>query len=92
MTPINVNPPTSLHEVIKRLPPECHWAVQRFDSSDNGLRIAQAIQNGTAITLSDGSFMDGFGTSAIIIEATDPGDKIIAVNISPGPSDTHSSY
>jgi hypothetical protein len=91
-TPATTNPPTSLCEAIKRLPPECRWAVQRFNSSDNGLCIAQAIQNGTAIALSDGSFKDGFGTSAIIIEATDPGDNIIAVNVVPGHRDTQSSY
>ena len=91
-TPASVHPPASLNEAIECLPPECRWAVQRFDSSDNGLRIAQALQNGTAIAVSDGSFKDGFGTSAIIIEGSDPGDNIIAVNVVPGHSDTQSSY
>jgi hypothetical protein len=89
---VNINPPISLTDAIQCLPPECKWAVQQFHSSDNGIRIAQAIQNGTAIALSDGSFKDGFGTSAIIIEASDPGDNIIAVNVVPGCKDTQSSF
>jgi hypothetical protein len=38
-TTVTVNPPTSLHGAIEQLPPECHWAVKQFDSSDSGLRI-----------------------------------------------------
>lgn len=61
-------------KVIAQLPPGSHWVVvqQLFDSPDNGLlHIAQAIQNGMAVALSDNSFKDGLGTSAIDIKAFD---------------------
>ena len=84
-------PPLSLAAAIENLPPGSKWAVSRFDATDNGHRIAQAIRNGTAIALSDGSYKDAFGTSAIIIEAEDADHNIIAVNVVPGnPSDQNS--
>jgi hypothetical protein len=55
--PVNEIPATLL-DAIAQLPPESRWAVEQFDARDNGLRFAQAIQNGTAIALSDGSFKD----------------------------------
>jgi hypothetical protein len=60
------HPPQTLAEVIEQLPPGSRWAVQRFDTTDNGERVAQALRRGTACALSDGFFKDQFGTSAII--------------------------
>jgi hypothetical protein len=85
--PNDNTPITSLEDTIENLPPASRWAVSRFDATDNGTRIAQAIRDGKAIALSDSSssfFKDGFGTSALIIEAEDPEDNIIAVNVVPG--------
>ena len=76
--------PTTLAEAIEHLPPGNQWAVRRFDSTDNGDRVAQAIRAGTAIAISDGSFKDRFGTAAIVIEAEDSEHNIIAVNVVPG--------
>jgi hypothetical protein len=85
-TPNDNTPIPSLEDVIENLPPGSRWAVSRFDATDNGTRIAQAIRDGKAIALSDGSFKeDGFGTSALVIEAEDDSeDNIIAVNVVPG--------
>lgn len=52
----------------------------------------QAICNDTAITLSDGSYKDGFGTAALIIEAEDDKHDIIIVNVVPGNPSDQSSY
>jgi hypothetical protein len=87
--------PPSLEDEIENLPPAgSRWAVSRFDATDNGTRIAQAITDGKAIALSaDGSFKDGFGTSALIIEAEDHSeDNIIAVNVVPGNTKDQGSY
>jgi hypothetical protein len=54
--------------------------------------VAPAIRDGTAIAISDGSFKDGFGTSALVIEASDSTDNIIAVNVVPGNLADQGSY
>jgi hypothetical protein len=90
--PAAIDNPTSLAAAISQLPLECRWAVQRFDAPDNGMCIALAIQQGTAIAVSDGSFKDGRGTAAIIIEAADTADNIIIVNAIPGDPESQSSY
>jgi hypothetical protein len=82
-----------LEDAIENQPPAgSRWAVSRFDATENGTRIAQAIRNGKAIALSDGSFKDGFGTSALSIEAEDSEDNIIAVNVVPGNTEDLGSY
>jgi hypothetical protein len=87
-----VSAPATLEEAIAQLPPSSQWAVRRFDSTDNGLHVARAIQAGTAIALSDGSFKDQLGTSALIIEAEDSTHNIIAVNVVPGNPADQGSY
>jgi hypothetical protein len=37
------HPPHMLTEVIEKLPPGSRWAVKRFDTTDNGERVAQAL-------------------------------------------------
>jgi hypothetical protein len=54
--------------------------------------LKQYGADGKAIALSDGSFKDGFGTSALVIEAEDSEDNIIAVNVIPGNTDDQGSY
>mgnify|MGYP003519673277 CR=1 FL=1 len=91
-TPNDDTPTPSLAEAIEKLPQGSRWAVERFDTTDNGMRIAQAIRDGTAIAISDGSFKDGFGTSALKIEAADSTDNIIAVNVVPGNTADQGAY
>jgi hypothetical protein len=84
---------SSLADTIAALPTGSNWAVCRFDATDNGQRVTQAIRNGTAIAVSDGSsFKDSFGTSALILEASDSTDNIVAVNVVPSNPDSQSSY
>ena len=44
------------------------WAVSEMVMDNNGIAIAQALIQGTTITVSDGSFKDSQGTSAFDIE------------------------
>lgn len=88
----SIPPVTTLAAAIANLHPGSQWAVQRFDATDDGFCIAQAIQDGTAIAVSDGSYKNGFGTSALIIEAADSRDNIIALNAVPGDPATQCSY
>jgi hypothetical protein len=78
--------------VINALPIGSHWAISQFDSTDNGLCIAQAIRNDIAVAVIYGSFKHKFGTSALIIKATNQEDSIIAVNAVPGHPNGQSSY
>jgi hypothetical protein len=44
------------------------WCIPNIRWSDNGSTIAQAIADGDAIALSDGSFKAGYGMAAWVIE------------------------
>jgi hypothetical protein len=85
-------PPSTLAEAIAALPAGSRWAVSCYDATNNGIRVAQAIQDGTAIAISNGSFKEGFGTSALVIEASDSTDNIITVNVVPGNLADQGSY
>ena len=44
------------------------WAVENCRVDDDGRYVAQAIQDGTAIAVSDGSFKDATGAAAFVLE------------------------
>jgi hypothetical protein len=77
-------------------PPLDHWAIQEITTPGDGIAMAQAIRNGTAIAVSDGSYKDGRGTSAFILEVSanfDPTGRIVGVNSMPGEKeDPQTSY
>ena len=54
--------------------------------------MASAIQDGTAIAVSDGSYKTEFGTSALALEGEDSTNRIVAVNVVPGDPTDQSSY
>jgi hypothetical protein len=82
-----------LAEAIASLPAGSRWApVSHYDATDYGIRVAQAIRDGTAIAISDGSFKEDFGTSALVIEASDSTNNIITVNAVPGNLANQGSY
>jgi hypothetical protein len=71
------------------------WAIQELSVKDNGKAISKAIQRGTAIAVSDGSYKDDRGTAAFILERSDQFDlsgRIIGVNAIPGEAVYQSSY
>jgi hypothetical protein len=59
---------------------------------NNGLEIAKAIRDGTAIAVSDGSFKDSQGTAAFILEGSLPAGQIVGVNVIPGAEESQSAY
>ena len=69
------------------------WAISWFVSSDNGINLADAIRNGTAYGVSDGSYKDDRGTSGFLIEG-DSGEtnRITGGNEIPGDPAEQSSY
>ncbi len=54
--------------------------------------IAQAIGTGKAIAVSDGSFKDGCGAAAWIIEGAEATNHIQGACLEPGTTDDHSAY
>ena len=57
----------SLHDFLKSRRQEDQWAVQQLFTSDDGMHIQQAISQGSAVAASDGSYKQGFGTSAFLL-------------------------
>jgi hypothetical protein len=58
---------------------------------DNGLEIAKALIQGTAIAFSSGSFKDSQGTSAFIIEGDSKKGRLVGVNVIPGEPSSQSA-
>ena len=78
-------PSNSLEQRIKDLPEEARWAIQHLNLTDNGVTIAQAISQGKAVGVSDGSLKHGLGTAGIVLEGEDDTNRIRCVNKVPGP-------
>ncbi len=60
--------------------------------ADKGLTIATAIRNCEAIAVSDGSFKDGYGTAAWVLEGGDCRGRIVGQVIAPGDEQDHLAY
>jgi hypothetical protein len=60
--------------------------------TDDGRTIAQAIRDGTAIAVSDGSFKDCVGTASWVVEGSSPSHRIRGDNIVPGDTENQVSY
>lgn len=59
---------------------------------DDGITIAQALQNKEAIAVSDGSFKDDYGTAQWILEGKNSHGRMVGQVITPGGPCNHSSY
>ncbi len=73
----------TLEARLKALPPEAAWAASSLNRSDDGESFCEAIANGTAAVVSDGSLKLGFGTAAFILAGGT--HEITGVNQVPGP-------
>jgi hypothetical protein len=68
------------------------WTVAVLDHSNQGRLVAQAIIQGSAWAISDGSFKDEMGTSATVLYGIDKSKHIISVNDIPGNREEQSAY
>jgi hypothetical protein len=68
------------------------WCFQQLHLSDNGEHFCVAIRSHTAIALSDGSYKDGYGTAAWVLEGENKHGRISGAAIVPGEGVDHSSY
>lgn len=69
---------------IAILPPESKWAVKHIRIPDDGGAIAEAIRQGSAVAVSDGSLKLGIGTSAFIVTNPLHQNPIVGANVVPG--------
>jgi hypothetical protein len=86
---------TSFEQARLRRPILDQWSIPEITMADDGKDIAQAISRGSAIAVSDGSYKDGRGTSAFILEISDNFDRtgrIVGVNSIPGENEDQSLY
>ena len=84
--------PATLQAAVETLPEADRWAVSTLFSTHEGHLIAEAIRRGKAIAVSDGSYKEGFGTSAFVIESLSTGQRVKGCNIAPGHVDDQSSH
>jgi hypothetical protein len=95
MPPLIPTPAVDTFEQVRLLRPTLdQWAIQEITVTDNGLAMANAIKNGTAIAVSDGSYKNGRGTAAFILEISefDKTGRIVGVNSIPGEKEDQTSY
>jgi hypothetical protein len=85
---------TNLLDCIDSLPLASRWAIDCFSAPDDGVVVAQSIRDGTAVAISDGSYKDNFGTTALTIEPDIPtlNNCVLATNAVPEQPEHQSSY
>ena len=84
--------PKSLQQMIESLPVTDSWATKYLQMTDNGHHIAKAILLGKAITVSDGSYKDDYGTAAFVLEGETHVGRITGQLCVPGAPEDHSSH
>jgi hypothetical protein len=85
-------PNRSLIDCLLTTAPGEHWCVSNALIQGDGNDTAQAILQGEAIAVSNGSFKDQYGTAAWVIEGNDHRGRISGAVIVPGNAEDQSSY
>ena len=82
----------TLSRRIRESPAAIKWAIGNYAVADGGEEIANAIKQGSAIAVCDGSFKDAFGTVAYMIESDTSMNRLVAVLVAPGEAKVQSSF
>jgi hypothetical protein len=85
-------PPETVERLRILRPLDFRWAITEMSVNDNGTEIADALQEGTAVAVSDGSYKDAQGTSAFVIEGSSSVGRLVGVNVIPGEEESQSPY
>lgn len=73
--------------------PSHDWATAEITSSDDARSVAQAIREGMAIAVSDGSFKSGLATAACCLEGPEHGGhRVKATCRTPGHEEDQDTY
>ena len=81
----DVPQPTTLEAAIAALVAAEQWTITDIQHLDNGAYLAQCIQQGTCIAVTDASLKDCIGTAAFKFVGPDDQAPLKGVNIVPGP-------
>jgi hypothetical protein len=73
-------------------PAEFSWLTSLVTTNDDGEWIAQAIRDGVAVAISDGSFKDEFGTASWTLQGEDDYNAIKGRCSVPGPAEWQGAY
>ena len=85
-----VNPKASSCQLLRdfitsSVPANARWAIERFQSDDEGQSVADVIKKGCCMGVSDGSFKDQFGTACWILKPKEQaGGSILCPCVVPG--------
>ena len=94
-TSIEVTPEVAqlsmLDKRINNLCDKCRWLVEDWDYTSSIESIAEAIWNGTAVAVTDGSYKDGWGTAMLAISDQQARSIIWARHLMPGNEPTQLS-
>jgi hypothetical protein len=82
----------TLKQRIQTSPESMRWAVSSFAVADGGAVIAEAIRQGIAVAVCDGSFKDAFGTAAYVLEGATMAKRMVVVLVTPGEPSDQSPY
>jgi hypothetical protein len=77
---------------LSRLDPEEHWCFDYLDMTDDRYIMAEAIKQGNAIAVSDGSFQDQYGPAAWVLEGDSSSGRISGAVTAPGNAKDQSAY
>jgi hypothetical protein len=91
--PTDTQQPSSLLHMFCNSDDSDQWCLQHMAfPPDSSLTLAQAIESGHAIAVSDGAFKNTYGMAAWAIEGLDPVNCFRGQTIAPGDSDSQSPY
>jgi hypothetical protein len=93
ISPPTPKQPRSFLERCETTQPNVRWAIESCRVDDDGRYVAQAIREGTALAVSDGSFKDAVGTAGFVVEGPRYNfHRILGDCMVPGYGDDQSAY
>jgi hypothetical protein len=85
--------PTTSDTIAGLIQPSDQWAISSFNCPDNGKTIANAMIQGNAVAVCDGSYKDKFGTAGFVLQKWDSRQgRIIGAHVTPGHPDEINPY
>jgi hypothetical protein len=89
----SIHTTTPMDTPLERVSANDTWAIRKIDCPHNGTAIAQAIINGTAVAVCDGSYKNNFGTAGFVIQrGASKESRIVGAHVTPGQPDEINPY
>eukprot|EP00957_Ditylum_brightwellii_P164546 12527655-Ditylum_brightwellii.AAC.1 len=86
-------PPETLTQLLLQEGSDLTWATSVMHTDDEGRYIADTIQSGKAIAVSDGSYKDSCSAAACVVEGAKPNlHQVTATATTPGALEIQDPY